>query len=179
MPIWPTTIRTALLPASSSGGSFASDVYKGVYEIDFTYAIADAGGPPPRNPYIAVWVENADGELVKTISLWLKAGKERYLDHMTRWYAAEVAMQDGGVDEGLDAVTGATRVAGSYTVAWDGTGADGAPVAQGDYFICIEAAREHGPYELIREAFTLGAAGFEQALADNGELSAAKITLTV
>lgn len=162
--------------STASGATFPAG---GQLTVGFTYAAASAGGPPARNPYIAVWIENADGDLVKTISLWMKPGKDRYLDHLTRWYDAEVALQSAGGDDQLDTITGATKVAGAYTVAWDGVGVDGGPVAQGDYFVCIEAAREHGPYELIREAFTLGSEAFDQALADNGELSAASVALTV
>jgi hypothetical protein len=64
-------------------------------------------------------------------------------------------------------------------VAWDGRDANGAGVSQGTYFVCIEAAREHGPYELIRQEITLGATAFESKLADNGELTAATVKFVV
>ena len=40
---------------------------------------------------------------------------------------------------------------GAYKIVWDGNDDKKAPVVQGDYFVCIEAAREHGPYEIVRE----------------------------
>ena len=38
-------------------------------QVNFTYS---ASGDRVRNPYIAVWVETVDGEMVNTISLWLR-----------------------------------------------------------------------------------------------------------
>jgi hypothetical protein len=159
--------------AAASGASFPAG---GELVVNFTYTSTESGGRV-HNPYIAVWIEDAAGEMINTISLWMKADEAKYLRELTRFNDNESTYVDAGGD--IDAVTSATRQAGAYSLVWDGTGIDGAPVAQGDYFICIEAAREHGPYELIREAFTLGAEAFTQALADNGELGAASIELTV
>ena len=159
--------------APASGATFPAG---GELVVNFSYTSAESGGRV-HNPYIAVWVEDADGEMINTISLWLKADKTKYLRELTRFYESESAYVDAGGD--LDAVTSATRQAGAYSVVWDGTGLDGELVALGSYFICIEAAREKGPYELIREPFTLGAEAFSQVLADNGELGAASIELTV
>ncbi|HEY4332770.1 MAG TPA: DUF2271 domain-containing protein, partial [Ilumatobacteraceae bacterium] len=78
-----------------------------------------------------------------------------------------------------DSVSGASRVAGAYSVSWDGTDAAGTAVALGDYFVCIEAARENGPYELVRGAVTIGATASTTPLTDNGELTAASVDLVV
>lgn len=145
-------------------------------EVAFTYS---ASGERVRNPYIAVWVETPSGEMVQTISLWLKTSKSRYLDHLKRWYNAEANLLDAGGPNNLDAIAGASRPAGDYVVSWDGTDVNGATVAQGDYVLCIEAAREHGPYELASGPITLGVDGFETSLADNGELSAIKVNFVV
>ena len=68
---------------------------------------------------------------------------------------------------------------GAYSVVWDGSLVAGGRATEGDYFVCIEAAREHGPYELIREQMTLGAAATSATFPDNGELSAASAAYTV
>jgi len=173
-----TTAATAGTAAADTAAPAAGATFPagGELVVNFTYTSTESGGRV-HNPYIAVWVEDADGEMITTISLWMKASEAKYLRELTRFNDGESTYVDAGGD--LDAVTSATRQAGAYSVTWNGTGIDGAPVAQGSYFICIEAAREHGPYELIREAFTVGAEGFTQALADNGELGAASIELTV
>ncbi|MEZ5256334.1 MAG: DUF2271 domain-containing protein [Ilumatobacteraceae bacterium] len=69
--------------------------------------------------------------------------------------------------------------AGDYSVSWNGTSYDGTLVPQGTYYLCIEAAREHGPYELIREPITVGAEGFSQTFAPVNELTAVAVTYTV
>lgn len=62
---------------------------------------------------------------------------------------------------------------------WDGTDAKGARVALGDYFVCIEAAREWGPYELVRGAVKIGSSASTTPLTDNGELSGASVAVVV
>ena len=142
-------------------------------EVAFTYS------GQARNPYIAVWVETPEGDIVQTISLWLQINKSRYLDHLKRWYNAETNLLDAGGTNNLDAIAGASRPAGDYQVVWDGTDVEGNPVAQGDYVLCIEAAREHGPYELVSGPITIGTTGFQATLDDNGELSAVEVTFVV
>ena len=70
-------------------------------------------------------------------------------------------------------------MAGAYSVVWDGKDDNGAAASQGDYFVCIEAAREHGPYELVRESISLGTKPAQKALADKGELTAASVAFSV
>ena len=74
-----------------------------------------------------------------------------------------------------DTISSATRTPGDYALVWKLTNSDGAAVAPGPYFICIEAAREHGPYSLIRQPFTLGATPFTTDLPAQGELTHASI----
>jgi hypothetical protein len=76
-------------------------------------------------------------------------------------------------------MSGATRVAGDYTVAWDGTGLDGELVPQGDYVLFVEAAREHGPYEITSQQVAVGTEAFIVALPDDGELANLSATFVV
>lgn len=164
-----TAVTTAVTTASSSE---SGAVFPGGAElvVDFTYT---SGNGRTRNPYIAVWVEDADGNLVDTISLWYKQGKgEKWLADLRSWYAAS----DAGAEV---SISGATRVAGSYTVAWDGTDLDGNPVARGDYNLYIESAREHGPHELTSASFTVGDEAFTLSLDDQGELTGASAELVL
>jgi len=166
---------TAATPAAAG----ASDAFPngGQLVINFTYSAADGG--QVHSPYIAVWIEDEAGEMVKTVSLWYKSRESKYLNELTRWATVESAFESAGKTDPVDTVSGATRVAGAYTVAWDGTDADGAAVALGNYFVCIEAAREHGPYELIRGAVAIDGTASTTPLDDNGELSAASVELVV
>ncbi len=164
------TTTSATTQPVASGDAFPAGAQ---LEVAFTYS------GQGRNPYIAVWVETPEGDIVQTISLWLQINKSRYLDHLKRWYNAETNLLDAGGTNNLDAIAGASRPAGDYQVVWDGTDVEGNPVAQGDYVLCIEAAREHGPYELVSGPITIGTTGFQATLDDNGELSAVEVTFVV
>ncbi len=159
--------------AENQGGNQAGAVPdSAALQIGFTFAAAGGGGRgPARNPYIAVWIETPAEELVTTIALWHRQREERWLGELKRWYA--VADGQG------ESVSSATRVPGEYTLEWDCTDASGTRVAAGEYVVCIEAAREHGPYELIRESVTLGATAADQTFEPVGELTAASVTYTV
>jgi hypothetical protein len=159
---------------SSTTPSAASSATAGSVAIAFTYTAdtssSQGGGPGGgvRNPYIAVWVENAAGELVKTVSLWhLQNGQDRWLSEMYKWYAAS-----GGVETN----SSATRAPGSYNVAWDLTDADGKAVADGTYTVCIEALREHGPYSLVTGKIAIKGSAANTKLDDNSELSAVTVS---
>lgn len=68
--------------------------------VEFTYTQGAGGKNLP--PYIAVWVEDADGELVETIALWFQQDQKgpRWLPDLKRWFRKEEAyVATGGVDE--------------------------------------------------------------------------------
>ena len=134
--------------------------------MDFTYQAV--GGGRVDSPYVAVWIEDAAGELVQTVSLWYKADESKYLKDLKRWNSKN----------NRDAMTtGATRIPGSFSVAWDGTDLDGALVADGEYVVCIEAAREDGPYQIICETVAISGSLAPTALTPSGELTAASVEL--
>lgn len=104
--------------------------------IDFTIKPA-AGRRPNLRPYVAVWIEDADGKLLRTLELWANRRGLRYLRDMRGWWKFGKDLQDPSV-----AVTRATRNAGHYSVAWDGLDAQGTPVQPGSYRICLEVCYE-------------------------------------
>lgn len=162
---------------AASGGTALADTAE--LSIDFTFAVADSGRRV-QNPYIAVWIENEAEELVQTVALWFNPPKGfKWLPDLKRWYSADQTRIDAGGEDVAETISAATRVAGDYSLLWDGTDMSGARVAQGSYFVCIEGAREHGPYELIRSAVTLGSEGFTSELEPDGELTAASVTFRV
>lgn len=162
-----TTGQAPDTTTSSSAGTFPAG---GEMVVDFTFEPSDSGGRV-RNPYIAVWVEDQAGDLVKVLGLWYQSGRnERYLEHLSRF-------TDLGGTDAAGSVSGATRSAGSYSLTWDGSDLDGAPVALGDYVVTIEAAHEHGPYEIIVGPVSITGESFELELDPSDELTAAAIRL--
>ncbi len=144
--------------------------------ISFSYTFGPEGKITP--PYIAVWIEDAAGELAQTVSLWYEQGRKgaRWLDHLSRWYPADLDRIAAGGTSNISTISSATRQPGTYAVVWDGA-IDGVPAGVGDYFVCIEAVREDGPLSLIREPFFLDGSLAETALPDVGELSMASVRI--
>lgn len=168
----PSSVSTDSLDSSNTSFAVSPVPATSQLQIDFSFA---AQGSQVRNPYVAVWIEDAEGTLVDTVALWYKQSSKgtKWLDDLKRWYR----VSDGG--DNAEELSSATRTPGDYSLLWDSTTSDGDKVSTGGYFICIEAAREHGPYELIREPMTLGANGFSLDLPDNDELVNASAIFSV
>ncbi len=158
--------------ATAAAGSGTALPASARLEVAFTFAVA-AGGGMVRNPYVAVWVEDSAGALVKTVALWHegRGGQDRWLSEMKAFSGLNAT--------DTQTVSSATRQPGAYTVQWDGTTAKGGRAAAGSYRLFVEAAREHGPYELLQQDVTLGAQSATFPLTPSGELTAASAKYTV
>lgn len=103
-----------------------------------------------RRPYVAVWVVDAsDGESVRTLAVWFN--KSRFLHELSEWFGTVYAGNRELGDHLLDTISSATRPPGSYTFEWDGKDDSGKLVPPGKYIVYIEAAREHGTHQLIKQ----------------------------
>ena len=111
---------------------------------------APAGGFAKR-PYVAVWVEDANKKLVRTITVW--GADWKYLQEMTGWWKAANSYSDAFTRS----VTRATRAPGNYVLVWDGLDDKKQPVPQGEYRIFMEMNREHGRHLTESAAVTCGA----------------------
>jgi hypothetical protein len=179
----PTTLAA---PATAGAAADAIEL-----RVAFTYvADTEAGGgqPPPggggkqgggrgglKNPYVAVWIEDAKGNDVRPVSLFYQEREARYLNELRRFTKAETARKSAGGKDLIATYSSPTRQPGTYDIVWDGKDADGQALAAGSYFLCIESSREHGPYSLIREPISLGGATTDLTLADQGELKNASV----
>ena len=76
-------------------------------------------------------------------------------------------------------VSSATRQPGSYRVEWDGSTLQGGRATAGTFQLFIEAAREHGPYEMVQQEVSLGAKAVTFTLTPSGELTQASAEYTV
>ena len=80
--------------------------------------------------------------------------------------------------EGTDltrSVSSATRQAGKYNLKWDGKDNQGKFVKPGKYTIFIEAAREHGTYQLLRSEMDFRSAAKQFSLPGNTEIASASL----
>ena len=101
--------------------------------------VLNVEGSGPR-PYVALWIENKDAKLVRTLKVW--GNKPKYQRELRAWKTA------GGIS--ADGLSGATRPNGAYRVHWDGLGEDGLPLPPGEYILHAESVREEGERSHVR-----------------------------
>ncbi|MDB5112035.1 MAG: hypothetical protein JWR67_3149 [Mucilaginibacter sp.] len=118
------------------------------YELLINLELSQIEGMRVHRPYIAVWVIDKDKKPVRNIALWYR--KPKYLDEINSWYDTYYSKFETE-DRSLISTTSATRPAGKYTLKWDGKNDKGELVKRGSYTIMIEAAREHGTHQLIKQ----------------------------
>lgn len=143
------------------------------FELAINLELARIDDPRYRRPYVAVWVEDKDRFPVRTIALWYQ--KPRWLPDMKSWSRGERLRSMAEGSDLISSVSSATRPAGKYTVKWDGKDNHGKLVAPGKYTVFIEAAREHGTYQIIRHEMDFRGAAQQINLPGNAEIASASL----
>ena len=95
-------------------------------------------GTLAANQY-AVWIENADGELVKTLyvsNFTANGGYRTRPESLATWVSK--ANPAGMEDTQVDAVSSATPQSGAQSYSWDGTDENGEALPAGDYHVFVE-----------------------------------------
>ncbi|MFC4639468.1 DUF2271 domain-containing protein [Deinococcus hohokamensis] len=158
-------LSPALAATPSTAKAWTKDM-----ALDITFTVATQAGGRVKRPYVAVWIEDAQGSTVRNLTVWVQQNRRnpRWLAELRRW-----TRQNSGL---LDTVSSATRNPGTYAVAWDGKTDKGTLAPQGTYYVCVETAREHGPYSLVREKLTVGSAAFKKALGANNDIEAVNVS---
>ena len=128
-------------------------------------------------PYVAIWVEDPDGFPVRTLTLWVwtSGPGPRWIPDLRRWYRSDQFRLLVDDTDMVETVSRATRPPGKYKVVWDGKDDHGKPVAAGKYTFFIEAAREHGTYQVISKTLTIADKAFNEKLPGNVEIKSAAI----
>lgn len=145
----------------------------GPVEVVVNLELARIEGQRYRRPYVAVWVEDKDRFPVRTVALWYL--KDRWLPDLRGWYRGDRLRLLAEETEIASTVSSATRPAGKYTMKWDGKDNKGVAVKPGKYTIFIEAAREHGSYDLLRQEVDLTAGPKQFSLKGGDEIANASI----
>jgi hypothetical protein len=149
---WKNAVVPEKKTAVNSVLSAAADkLWDPSYELAINLELATIEGMRVHRPYVAVWVVDANKKPVRQIALWYN--KQKYLDEMRSWYATFYDRFSAG-NSNISSTSSATRSPGKYTLKWDGKDEKGSLVKQGTYTIYIEAAREHGTYQLMNQEFT-------------------------
>jgi FAD:protein FMN transferase len=157
---------TAALFAPKVHGKTAD--WNGKFEALIALEINQPEARRYNRPYIAVWLENSAGKSVRTLAVWVQPGKgSRWYPDLRRWFGSNSAL--------VDTISSPTRMPGKYNLVWDGKSDKGALLDQGEYYVCIEAAREHGTYQLIREKLSFANTPFKKEFKGNIEIKEASL----
>ena len=155
-----------------SGGAVAAD-------LSVKFDLPQLNVAEYHKPYVAMWIEKADGAVASTLSVLYDVkkkdkGGEKWVKDMRTWWRK--AGREAQLP--IDGVSGATRAAGTHTLSFGPARTNIDKLPAGDYKLVVEAARESGGRELVRVPFTLPAKG-KFAASANGkeELGAVSITI--
>ena len=137
----------ALLERPSAPRPPASTNWPPGYQV--TISLPLTASRSSKRPYVAVWVDDSSGKLVRVLAIW--GDKSKYWsDLATLWDHLH-----GHVDQ-FRSVTRATRSAGKYDLVWDGLDNDRQPLPLGSYRITVETNQEHGTYAKQTGTIDLG-----------------------
>jgi thiamine biosynthesis lipoprotein ApbE len=151
--------------------SVKSDEWPQGAKLTVSYEINNPSTTRYRRPYVAVWVEDADGFPVRTLVLWLQEGRgARWHRDLTRWYKQDQVRRLVDGTKLIGTVSAATRPPGKYKAVWDGKDDHGNFVSQGTYTLYVEAAREHGSHQLDSETITISLKPQQGSLKGNTEI---------
>ena len=134
-------------------------------KLDFTLSTPQGG----KHPYVAVWIQDAEGKPVRTVTFW--ANKPKYYKDMPAWWSI-----GRGNPSLVKAVTRATRTRGHHAVVWDGRDDAGNPLPPGSYTVNLEVAREHGAHDHKSVKLECGKEPAKAALPDGREYGQAQVT---
>lgn len=122
--------------------------------MDVTVTVPQLQVAEYHKPYVAVWLEKADGSVAANLSVWYDIKKRdaegtKWLKDMRQWWrrtGRELTMP-------VDGVSQATQPVGTHTLSYS-EGRNPLPkLAPGQYKLMVEAAREVGGRELVSVPF--------------------------
>ncbi len=170
-------LRVSYRPAPNRQEPARAAILGDDYEMVVKFEINGTSGDVRRypRPYIAVWVTDKEGVAVKTLTLWIQKTGSRWHPDLRRWYREDQVRKLVDDTDFIETISRATRPPGKYEVIWDGKDDQGKPLPVGTYHLSIEAAREHGTYQVIRKELTLTDKPFADELKGNLEIKSASV----
>jgi hypothetical protein len=107
-----------------------------------------------HKPYVAMWVESADGGKITNLAVWYHVKHKdnegtKWLKDMRHWWrrtGRELTLP-------ADGLSSPTRAPGTHQISFDSSAKPLHGLTPGSYQLVIEAAREVGGRELLRVPF--------------------------
>ncbi len=123
-----------------------------------------------HRPYVAVYVEGADGKAAANLAVWYMS-KDTAEGHGTKWLPdlRQWWRKSGRtLKVPVDGVTGPTRPAGKHALQFDDAHPELKKLPPGSYTLVVEAAREVGGRELLKIPFSWPATKAQSGQAQGG-----------
>jgi thiamine biosynthesis lipoprotein ApbE len=133
------TSRFALLESPPVIQTQVSSNWPAGYQLKITLPLTS--GRSSKRPYVAVWVEDSSGKLVRMLAIW--GNKSKYYPDLSSFWNFLKVKYDL---KQFASVTRATRPAGKYELVWQGLDAANKPVPPGAYRVVVETNQERGTY---------------------------------
>lgn len=133
-----------------------------------------------HRPYVAVWVQDQNRNVVANLAVWyqMKKGNEgegtKWLPDLRQWWRRS----GRSLELPVDGVTGATRPAGQHTLKFASNDKRLAELESGEYELIVEAAREVGGREMVQIPFSWPPAKSTTHTA-SGETELGEVSLTL
>jgi thiamine biosynthesis lipoprotein len=144
--------------------------------VELAQGLQSQGGARLERPFVGIWIEDQDKFPVRTLTVLYKANEARYLPELRAWYRGDRLRAIAEGNDIIGSVSSPTRSPGRYTFKWDMKDQQGKLVKPGRYTVCIEAAREHGTYQLLRQAMDFSGADAQVDVPIKGiEITAASL----
>lgn len=131
-----------------------------------------------HRPYIAVYLEGADGSVAANLSVWYQqkttseGAGTKWLPDLRQWWRKS----GRSLKVPVDGVTGPTRPVGKHQIKASAARLSG--VKPGSYTLVVEAVREVGGRELVKIPLTIAAGKSASGSAKgSSELGAVSVTV--
>ena len=124
-------------------------------ELSLSIEIPRINAAEYHRPYVAVWVEGADGKAAANLTVWYQ-DKDTKEGHGTKWLPdlRQWWRKSGrSLKVPVDGITGPTRPVGKHVLNFDDKHPDLARLPAGNYVLVVEAVREVGGRELLKIPF--------------------------
>ncbi len=140
--------------------------------ITVSVEIPDIKTSPYHKPYVAVWIETPKREGVHTLAFWRQQAD--WFKDLRQWWRKIGRNQSPD----YQAVAGATRKPGVYSLQWDGKLTSGKMLPAGEYLLHVESVREQGSREYLQQAFTYPSDN-KQVFTIEGKQEIGTVTLSI
>ena len=146
-------------------------------EIKLSIEIPQLDAAEYHRPYVAAWIEKPDRSVATDLTVWYDAKNKKgtsWLKDLRQWWRKS----GRSAELPIDGVSGPTRPVGKHELDLSNKADALKPLAEGEYTLVVEAAREVGGREMVRIPFKWdGKTAVDASSAGKSELGSVKFTI--